>query len=203
MTPVARELRLQLHASPFVAATPCDAPRDDPQRCRGEPLRGDGEFYRGRSIFPVPGYTLQSRGGVVLFKLDPLELPKGQHPVPGLRTTFGMQVESAAGDTLQAHYTVDLPILRGEAEPDVYQSSNTRKAVALYHYTEFTRQLLRNRRGGARLRQDIAVFKAWFEAAAKELDDDEMAREVALWHDLVELKKTDLKRNQSSCCTLM
>lgn len=199
-----------------------------PCRCGGGEgprlLKGDGEFYRTTSIFPVPGGGAEGgKGGVVLFRLNPLRLKEGQSTAPDVTTNVAMRVDAAGGGRRVAHYTVDIPCVRPKERDDgrgfsshycdsdlrppaefkdVFQTKAIRKAVALWYYTEFSRHLLRAHRSSSGLERRIVMFKEYFEAASRAVSDDAMLKEVALWDQLVDIKQESLKRN-SRCCSVM
>lgn len=221
VTPVARELRLELHGSPFVT--------EDVVRCGGSTatggsgklLRGDGEFYRARSVFPSPAVAGRSRGGVVLFRLRPLDVKPGQTGWQGVRTTVALSVENAAGERLSRHFTLELPCVprRPREEPnklmgakhddwppdfvDVFQTKSVEKAVALWHYARFSKELLETHRASAGLKARVITFKQYFEAAAARVGDNEMLKEVSLWDQLVEIKEENLRRNKTCSCHIL
>lgn len=208
VTPVARELRLELHGSTFGV--------ESIERCGGDGegravLEGDGEFYRVRSIFPQPSASLATdvRGGVILFKLEPLEFPSSEDkPCAGATTTVAMFLETPEGGKQVSYYTVSLPCFhpkpgatgkdRWRGFEDSFQSPSIRKAIALSRYTEYSKQLLREW-GGYSLKH-VPVFKEYFESTARLIDDESMLKEVELWDQLVEVKREHVKNNRSRCC---
>jgi hypothetical protein len=88
---------------------------------------------------------------------------------------------------------------------DEFETASVRKAVALYYYTLKAKQLLRARRDSSALQREISQFKAYFEGAAAACDDPSLLSEVALWDQLVEVKRDNLarqKRNRGACAIL-
>lgn len=212
VTPVAREMRLELHASPFTERVEQCCEHDG----RVALLRGDGEFYRARSIFPsTPGAEVGSiYGGVVLFKMHPQQLSDIQKPAEGVTTTLAMRVETGSGHQRVVHYTVNLPCVFRKCHSkkvgddptldfrDDFQTPSIRKAIALWHYTVFAKSLLRRTRSYG-LEHEVMKFKAYFEETAKAVGDPDMEKEVALWDQLVEIKRDDLKKNKNKSCCVM
>lgn len=206
--PVVRALHLELQGSPF---------EQDVKRCNHgqgsngpKLLDGDGEFFHARSIFPSPSARLSGTcGGVLLFKLRPLNLRQGK-ALPGIKTTIAMRVENAMGEQHVAHYAIDIPCIHPEQGKErwqnfneVFQTNSIRKAVALWYYIEFVKDLLTARRPSWRLQNEISKFKLYFEASAKLIGDPEMVKEVALWDQLVDIQQAELKKKKSCSCVVM